>query len=364
MDTLLRLLHLSRFVKWPQKPATPSRLESLPTELIELIIAWLPPSSAVSLSLCNHRLHVMFSERALHRLSHGHLCHIERGLLLEALDRDLSTTLYCFLCNKLHVLLRRHEHRLGSKQIHRRVSNGRCWRSEGTYNYGSTRTYHAGFKFEHVQMAMKLYRRGLLSEAKAYLTRLAIIQPARGQMSILPCNMGLYFFEPRFVRGQISVRAQSWVQISGALGFVVPREQLTTVCAHLSGDSPKENPYVSLLRCKMEHLVNKQDRCEKCSGLIRCRFCPTEVCVEAKRLDKDCRGGFLVITKWQMIGRGLSPFESHWRTHLEPRARIPWAYLPDCAPGSIQAGYEDQPGIRHDSLLTAAEAWKLLDENH
>ena len=78
----------------------------------------------------------------------------EQALLLQALDRDLSETLYCFVCNKRHVLRRRHEDRLGAEEMYRRVSESRCQRGDGTYNYGTTDTYHAGFRFEHVQMTM------------------------------------------------------------------------------------------------------------------------------------------------------------------------------------------------------------------
>lgn len=360
MDSLLRLLHLGRVVIQPQIPAAYSPFKCLPTELIQQIAAWLPPSSAASLSLCNHKLHIMLGKKSLQDLYQSDPCHNEQALLLQALDRDLPETLYCFVCNKLHILFQGQKNRLGAKELYRRVSDGRCPSSDGTYNYGTTYTYHAEFKFEHVQMAMKLHRRGLLSDAKAYLTGSAFLQPARGRMTYLPASIGLYLFEPRFVNDQISVRAQSWILIPGEQGSILPRRHYTTVCAHLDGNSRNENPYIVIFRCKLKHLVAKQDSCENCRSLIRCRYCPTEVCVEAKRLDRDSKGGVLIITKWQLLGSGLSPSEAHWKFHLE-YPRTPWPYLPDCTPGSIRAGYEDQPGIRYDSLLKVTKASKLLN---
>ena len=86
----------------------------------------------------------------------------EKALLLQTLDRDLSETLHCFVFNQLHVFLRKQEDRLGAEEMYRQVSKSRYQRGDDIYNYGTTNTCHAGLKFEHVQMTMKLYRRGLL----------------------------------------------------------------------------------------------------------------------------------------------------------------------------------------------------------
>lgn len=174
-----------------------------------------PPNCAASLRLCNHKLHVVQGKRSFRDLYQSDPYLNEQALLLQALDRDLPRTLYCFTCNTLHVLFRGHEDRLGAEEIYRRVSDRRCPSSDGTYNYGTTYTYHAGFNFEHVQMAMKSYRRDFLSDAKAFLEASVFLQPTRGRMTYLPANMGLLFFEPRFVNDQIAVRAQSWILIRG-----------------------------------------------------------------------------------------------------------------------------------------------------
>lgn len=380
MELLLRLSPLGRVRSWVQRPAaydpgatrTDSLFESLPAELILQVAARLPPSSATILSLCNRKLHFMLGQRSLQDLNQSSSCYDEQALLLQTLDRDLSETLYCFVCNKLHVLLHKHEDRLGAEELHRRVAERRCQRGDDIYNYGTTETYIPEFRFEHVQMAMKLYRRGLLADAKAYLMRLAFLQPARGRITSFPSHEGLYFFEPRFVNGNISVRAQSWIFNPGDRGVIIPVRHHTKVCAHLDGNikgNPDEyqngnlyarNPYTTVFKCKMEQLAGKQDPCEKCRSLIRCHYCPTEVYVEAKRLD-DSNCTVLIVTKWQLLGHGLSPSEAPWESHLKPY-RLPWPYLSDDAPGSIQASYEDQPGIKFDSLLKPAEAWKVFDE--
>jgi len=129
-------------------------------------------------------------------------------------------------------------------------------------------------------------------------------------------------------------------------------------CEHLDGNSHRDNPYIMVFKCQLEHLVEKQESCQRCRRLIGCRYCPTEVYVEAKHLNGGYNGGFLIVTKWQALGYGLSPLEAHWKSHLDCPATL-WPYPPDCERGSTRASYEDQPGIKFDSLLKVAQAWKL-----
>ena len=201
---------------------------------------------------------------------------------------------------------------------------------------------------------MKLYRRGLLSDAKAYLKRLPFLRPNRQRINAFPTNLGLSF------KDQIFVRAQSWILIPEDQGSIMPKLRFTRVCEHL--DSPYDtSPYSMIFQCKLEHFADKQDLTEICCILIRCRYCPTALLVEAKRLNKDSKGGLLTITKWQDLGCGLSPSEVRWKSDLEYPG-TPWPYLPDDELGSIRASYEDQPGTRYKSLLKEAKAWKLLEK--
>ena len=47
-------------------------------------------------------------------------------------------------------------------------------------------------------------------------------------MTFSPINIGFYFFEPRFLKDQIFVRAQSWTAISG--------EKLASQCMKSTAD--------------------------------------------------------------------------------------------------------------------------------
>lgn len=118
------------------------------------------------------------------------------------------------------------------------------------------------------------------------------------------------------------------------------------------------------LVCNRKHLVAKEDSCEECRALIRCRYFPTEVFIEQKRSINDSGDGVLIITKWQEFGQRLSSLGGQWRKHVGCPACpcTPWPYHPDATLGSIRAGFEDQPGTKYDALLKMAKTWKRLEE--
>lgn len=140
----------------------------------------------------------------------------------------------------------------------------------------------------------------------------------------------------------------------------MPRLHWTVVCAHLDANSTIENPYTAAFKCKLDHFSGTCQNCEKCHGLIRCPFYPTEVAIEVRRSARHPRGGFLVTTKWQVLGFGFSAMEACWKSHLEA-AEAPWPYAPESPPGSIRDDFEAQAKAKHDSPLSVVKARKLLD---
>lgn len=161
------------------------------------------------------------------------------------------------------------------------------------------------------------------------------------------------------MNGRIYVRAQSWIFFPDRQRVGMPWEHVTTVCAHLDANSPDPNPYIEVFKCQLKHLRAEQASCEECLSLMRCEQCPTEVCVEAKRLDGVSKGVFLVTTKWQFLESGRSPSARHWKSQLGPF--MEWDYRSPVS-GGIRASYEDQPGVKYDSLLKLDDAWKMFNE--
>ncbi len=368
MYSLLCLLGLSRVRPQHQQsaatlqlrqPATSGIFDRIPPGITQQIASWLPHSSAAALALCSHKLNHLLGDQYLLALRQGESSMSERMLFLQALDQDVPGAFYCYYCIKLH-LVQKPGTGLTPEERFRWASESRCSGADGAYNYGATYNYHAQFRFEHLQVAMKLYRRGLVSDTIAYLNCLTLIGPIRRDMSIFPKYLGFYFFEPRIVDGQIFVRAQSRSFIPEGQGFIPPIKQYTTVCAHLDAHS-RDSQFVTALKCKAEHFHHKQDSCAQCQDLIRCEYCPTEVCVDIRKSGKGHVENALVVTKWQVLGYGLSPFESQWKSHLK-RHSIRWQWPSQWELGSVLAAFEAQSGVKHDSILDPDKAWTLLNE--
>ena len=134
--------------------ATYKPFDLLPAELIYEISSWLLLSSAVLLSLCSRKLRFMLGSECLQNLPKRDPHNIEQALMLQALDRDLPSYLYCFPCHKLHNLGRRIKGVANASDVYREVSTWRCSRHDGTHNAGTAYFRQPEIKFEHIQMAM------------------------------------------------------------------------------------------------------------------------------------------------------------------------------------------------------------------
>ncbi len=355
--------HFELLLPKSRNAATLTHLELLPNELIHEIKSWLPPSSAVSLALCSGKLLEVIGMKPFLDLK---IHESERALFLQTLDFDLPETLYCFTCNRLHVLFQRCRTKIYTNEMFQRVAKKQCPFGDGVYNIGTAFIYSADFKFEHLQMAAKLHRRGDLPEANAYMARLSLTEPAAEPMTLNPEYNGLYLFEPRFVNNRIYARAQSWLWFPGGQTLVMPRVHCTMVCAHMNAQTEYYNPYKAAFNCKLDHLSKGEHDCEKCRSPMWCAFCPTDVTLELKWCLENPRGGFLVTTKWQTLGHGIteqsrglgmSPMGCYWRSHLDGTGTC-WPYTD--RRGFIRDDFEAQATVKYDSLLSVDKARSIL----
>jgi hypothetical protein len=336
----------------------------LPPEMIQHIASFLPASSAAALALCNHDLSGALGEHQWNLLRSDP---DERALFLQCLERDLPEHLFCDCCAKLHlhrgpgVFIRRHQ----------------CSNTDGID--GTTQYYHPQFRFEHVQMAMKLHRSG--RDTKGYLAQLAPVDTTiRGTYNI-------YLFEARIVAHEFFVRIQHWLFIPGNKAVRVPK-YVFRVCHHLTTDdfqSPTKpaNKLISTLSCRIAHLNDKQEQtsCERCSGLSRCDYCPTDFRVDFKSFAG--RGTAIIVTKWMNLGAGRARSDPKWRTHLrniDDSMVLKEMFCSDPArqlsalrrfhsesdgpfefeAGSICAAFERNTDFTFDSLVTPKHISKLL----
>jgi len=389
MHSLRRHFHFSREKTLP-KPEPHPQLQSLfepehqvnastgsfadtPSEIIQLIASWLPLSSAAAFTLCNHRLHTIIGNQYLlalrlnmpvaPKVDYRRMSEVmtEREAFLQTLDRDMKASFFCTYCSKLHVLAKDPTQNLSGGEIFQCVSNIRCsplvW-----YDTMTKRKFHPGFTREHFQMAMKLHQHGLVCETKAYLELLCLSRPTRCDMILFRYNLAFYVLEPRIVDNQMHIRTQSWIFIPYQLDVTFAQMEFSETYHRdvLRGDASFKDHLYQTCACKLRHLIDHEAPCSDCQDLICCRYCPTELHVLATRLPIASRGSLLTITKWQ----ALRPSPS---LHQPDRHSLLAAMSYHCrhdeisrAPGSIQAAFENQPGTRFDSILTAEDAQTLL----
>ena len=336
----------------------------LPPEMIQHIASFLPASSAAALALCNHGLSGALGEHQWNLLRSDP---DERAVFLQCLERDLPEHLFCDRCAKLHL------HR-GPGVFIRRHQCSTIDRINGTTQY-----YHSRFQFEHVQMAMKLHRSG--RDTKGYLAQLAPVDTTiRG-------THNLYLFEARIVAHEFFVRIQHWLFIPGNKAVQVPKYAFK-VCHHLRTDdfqSPTRpaNKLISMLSCRIAHLNDKREQtsCERCSGLSRCDYCPTDFRVDFKSFAG--RGTAVIVTKWMNLGAGRARSDPKWQTHLrniDDSMVLKEMFCSDPArrhsalqrflsesegpfefeAGSICATFEQKADFTFDSLVTSKQISKLL----
>ena len=371
----------------------------LARELVHQIAAWLPPSSAASLALCSRTiLHILGTQHLLRirpgRLvpgAQGPLAMEEGALFLRGLDRDLpaASSFYCYHCHKIHLLFPRKRvivsrgkryvpglWTLNSERLFMRVFESLCEKGLTAYNAPPNSNahirvvYHDQFVFEHVQMAMKLHREGASHLLKSYLQRLSLTNKEVTEMSFTESYNGFHFFEPRIVDHQMVVRAQSWIvmpsydRVNVHNRFRLPDNLCnTTVCAHLDLRWGQANRLTKILCCRLGHArYQTPSPCINCEGNLRCPMCPTEIEVDIKPFADEkarTRGIVLVITRWQLVGDGTSPFEKHWAHRLHEECD-PWPWLESGSLTAIKDAFENQSGTKWDSILSAGEAWKLM----
>ena len=372
----------------------------LPPELIHQIVTSLPPSSTASLALASHSLLRILGAQYLLCLgldtlmtgARGPVTVEDRAIFLTGLVRDLpaGSGFYCYHCHKIHLLPLRKRRIVcmetrcvqelwtpTHERIFDRLEESLCQRGESSYNEdpdsnANTGTvYHHRFFFEHVQMAMQLHQRGSTHLLKGYLAHLSLTKKEVIEMSLFEGYKGFHFFEPRIVDDQMIVRAQSWIVIPSNDRVNIHKQFRlpgylydTTVCAHLDLRDGEDNRLTWLLRCRLEHMrYQASSPCVSCVGNLRCPMCPTEVQVDIKTVcggeSKTTRTIMLIITRWQLVGGGTSPYEGHWANRLSKRCK-PWHWLEGGPLSSIKKSFEDQPGTKSDLILDAGEAWRLV----
>jgi len=322
-------------------------LEVFPVEIIQQIAGFLPLSTAVALALCSHNLYSIIGSQYFKDLSTTP----ELGSLLQLLDRDLPDHIFCVRCLKLHQPRRPD---LKERSRDAQFSQRKCFQQD--VQLGTSDYYHNGFRFEQVQMAMKLHRLG--QDVSGYLGALSFAE----NDTLGPRTLKV--FEARVISDEVIVRVQHWLFVAYGQPVILPTKGLRRlpfgqVCGHLSPRIIQRfsHDLVRVLQCQIQHIDAQEPQCSECTGLRQCRFCPTEVRSDLKVFEGQ--GTALVITKWALCGAGLTPDDPKWRSHLR------FKYYDRVTPydfklGSISTAFEQGQPYDFQSTLTKEAQRHLL----
>jgi hypothetical protein len=328
--------------------------DTLPVELIQHVAHFLPTSTAAAFALSNHYLCEVIGCQYWTDLHHPTEVK-EREIFLQLLDRDLTYHLFCHRCRRLHLPTPAGIGEWTDARLIHRLKQRRCFQedfSAKTANYLSTT-----FRFEHLQMTMKLHRLGL--DFQTYLRSLA-----RVENNCTRRIRDFRTFEARVVSNEMIIRSQHWLFLApgppgqgvklGPGVFPCPE-----VCAHLNCGPyyPDDNILAAFLKCRISHLNKNEDPCTYCRGLKQCWYCPTEYQIDVKVFDG--RGPALVVTKWMDLGAGREPSDPKWRSHLLDKNYRPVLVPVPFFIGTISRAFEGREGVEFDEVMTL-EVQRLL----
>ena len=341
----------------PRQPflTSSSLFNLLPPEVILEIASWLPISSAVSLSVCNHSLFRILSRPYLTAIGVNCKDTKERDLFLNLLSKDSVNLFFCFTCCKLHHLVYDILSPPSAETRFAWTSNSRCksWLEHYRKPLG-------GLTLEHLQVATNLYQHSFAADALRYLQCAAITQPQPSLLSL--SHSGFYCFESCFIKGRICTRSQSWLVVSEATGFVLPVILYIPVCSHLDPNQETCDLLSVALQCKLIHLSVDETPCSYCQNLIRCPDCSTEVYIDSKTVKSLSKVSMIIITIWQYPRVGANSAEGccEWPA----TDQITGCDLADqSAPGDIRDAFERIAPISFDSIWTVDQAWRQIRKN-
>lgn len=351
-------------------------IDQLPSELILEVASWLIVSSAATLALCNTWLFTLLRKSSLDLLNGHDVNHLERTSFVKALGRDNVHTFFCYSCRELHYLRQDHQRKKIAERRFARTSTSLCKTGESMDKYQDEgrRSHSENFTHKHLQVALKLSRHRLYSEAKLYLKSASITRPKAGWINSSGSSWGFELFDALLLNGRICTRGQSWI-LSPQTG----RQALPTsiydikICEHFDSEVCGNDSLSDLLQCRILNMCAGERSCVYCQDITCCGACYTDVHVATKTIDADPEVQAVVTTKWQYLEDNMSSISVETRkqyyykqyrqqpdaSFVWPRNMVeltPWTAVP----GSVRNVFKQRAATSFDSILSVEEAWKAI----
>ena len=332
-------LSVNEILSLPLPEGVRSPLESLPQELLVIVVAYLPLESQACLAISNRTMAKKLGTQYWRDLRREH--NKSSGILqnyLQLLLHDQPSMYYCYNCIQLCSLDGR-DHRCSAPGT-----------TAELLDLGYNNCYH--LSFQAIQLAMARHR--YYGSTKTYLERLHFTC-GRPPYSILPVRVSEP--EARCVSGHLLFRTQNLIPFdlssphasSYALCFLSK-----TFCGHNSRvwSLLNRDQIKVILTCVHDHSLPED--CKVCDFRPLCQGCPTEMSVQKVQTGKTRY--MVIVTKWKDLGVVSTPKDPIWQAHLSSSGRYgleelnDWKWTnPQWQLAKIRHRFETQPGV------TAAE---------
>lgn len=296
---------------------SPSMLERLPTELLQLIARQLPLSSAASLSLCSKRICHVVGLQYRHNLSSQTR---EKQDFLVLIERDYPGYWLCHVCTKLHPRPRQaleYNGRSPSRGSRRSVPRyyelfrNRCCNRSGLNAWYPVLRPSLRITHPMVHLAMNRHFFG-----PSHGISLDVFSTPFQRDVIDKANIST---QARIIANEFYLRWQYRIVIPFSRGF----DQAWSlslglcICPHLRTTLVEKDIITRICECMLSH--RNTGPCQNCNRPIKCHSCLTEFEVAIHKLEPI--GHVLEITAWKNFGSCRSAKDSKWADHVGERAR-------------------------------------------
>ena len=287
-------------------------------------------------------------------------------MFLRNCSRDSVNTFWCLQCRSLHTFTAYIFKKSSAEEKFRAVSNSWCNIRYNLSQRFDDMSSSCGnpLTLEHAQVAIKLDKHGLQSEAKKFL-RPASINPLEGlRKNKEPLNRQFQFIEYGVQDGRLYDRTQTLMFVRLSQKDTISMGHIPGVCSDLYWDLLSESPLHQNLQCKFAHLGSRKAACSSCKQLIHCTSC----CTEAQVFTKPITGSrhkvhAVILTVWRCIATGNSVFKRATNRKFGPMPAQSSDFTSNPAPGEIRDAFEQAATVPFQSFWNLEKAWATIDKS-
>lgn len=335
LSSRVSTLPVEKITNSDQESSPVVRLDKLPVEILQHIAGFLPCDSAACFILSQKFMSLAIGHQSWLKLRSDQY-KIEKLKFLITMQRDLKKSVLCFHCKTLHVV----ERKPLSYTQWRYLEERPCAQADGVVEL----LPNFILRWQHAHMVMK-FNKMTPSANNDWLDALS--------HTIFRWNIPIAHCYARVANEKLLTKLEYRILLRHGEDLHKVLSFYPEICPHWR--RLEEDNLTPLLRCLWSHGTS-QHWCDKCSGMIRCRWCATEFIVALVDSTWSPKGRALYITAWKNFGPCQTPFDMRWRTHnglfmfvaFAPPPKVPVIFEPN----SIRNTFENlaSPKRKNDGL--------------